>query len=60
MYLLTYQICERANIYNCSTTNVKITVLRTANVPILAVADSGTFVEGMTGAIDILTNDTLS
>ena len=60
VYLLSYQICEMANTYNCSTTNVKITVRRTVDDVILAGADSGTSVEGMTGTIDILTNDTLS
>ena len=59
VYRVDYQICEVANIYNCSTAQAHVAIARLLR-PIQANADSGTFLNTHTGTLSLLDNDTFS
>jgi len=59
VYHVDYQICEVANIYNCSTAQAHVAIARLPR-PIQANADSGTFLNTHTGTLSLLDNDTFS
>ena len=57
VYSISYEICERVNMNNCSLANITVMVHIT---PILAVSDTGTFIIADTGSLELLSNDTYS
>ena len=60
VYTIGYTICEIANLSNCSSTTVQVTV---GAAPIVANPDSGTVPNGANGGIavpNVLANDTLN
>ena len=60
IYLLSYEICEQTKPSNCSNTTISVTIIPPFIPLILANDDSGTFLNNITGSIDLLANDIFS
>ena len=60
IYVVHYEICERTRPYNCSDTTISVTIIPPFIPSILANDDSGTFMNTLTGSIDLLANDIFS
>ena len=60
---MNYEICEKTNLANCATGSIRVEIIATQlpqTPPIIALADSGTFMSGSGGRISLLANDTFS